>query len=120
MARSAAQRLPAIRASRTHLALRQLRVRLGTRPPFAISAITVLSPDIQVSSQNARDGYAHALSSSGGALLDRDLVIYLDGKHHADEIQVRFGLSWKRLESALGLDEVVGGKGKKGVALLYR
>lgn len=70
--------------------------------------------------KSARDDYAHALSSSGGALLDRDLVKYLDGKHHADEIQVRFGLSWKRLESALGLDEVVGGKGKKGVALLYR
>lgn len=70
--------------------------------------------------KTARDDYAHALSSSGGGLLDRDLVMYLDGKHHADEIQVRFGLSWKRLESALGLDEMVGGKGKKGVSLLYR
>lgn len=53
-------------------------------------------------------------------LLEEDLVKYLDGSHHTDEIQVRFRLGWRELERILGLDELVDGKGKKGIALVYR
>ena len=52
--------------------------------------------------------------------LEEDLVKYLDGFHSADEIQVRFGLSWKELEDLLGLDQIKEGKGKKGVSLVIR
>lgn len=51
--------------------------------------------------------------------LEEELIRYLDGMHHADEIQVRFRLGWKELEKILGVGEV-GGKGKKGVAIIYR
>jgi hypothetical protein len=53
-------------------------------------------------------------------LLEEDLVKYLDGSHHTDEIQVRFRLGWRELERILGLDELKDGKGKKGIALVYR
>lgn len=47
------------------------------------------------------------------------LLALLDGHHHADEIQVAFGLSWTQLEKVLGLDEMKGGIGRKGVAVVY-
>lgn len=43
----------------------------------------------------------------------------LDGHHHADEIQVSFGMSWAQLEKVLGLDEMKNGIGKKGIAVVY-
>ena len=46
-----------------------------------------------------------------------DLVGWLDGMHHADEIQVEFHMGWAELEKILGLD---GGEAKKGVVVLYR
>ena len=49
-----------------------------------------------------------------------DLIGYLDGAHHADEIQVKFGLAWAQLESILGLGVIKDGKGRKGIALMYR
>jgi hypothetical protein len=52
--------------------------------------------------------------------MEEELVRYLDGMHHADEIQVCFRMGWKELERILGVGEVLGGKGKKGVALIYR
>jgi hypothetical protein len=53
-------------------------------------------------------------------VLEEDLVRYLDGAHHTDEIQVRFGLSWARLEAILGVEEMKDGRGKKGVTVVYR
>ena len=53
-------------------------------------------------------------------VLEEDLLVYLDGKHHSDEIQVRFGMGWGQLERVLGVEETKGGMGKKGVALVYR
>ncbi|WWC86053.1 uncharacterized protein L201_000924 [Kwoniella dendrophila CBS 6074] len=52
--------------------------------------------------------------------MEEDLIAYLDGTHHSDEIQVRFNMSWSKLESILGLDGVKGGMGKKGVTLVYK
>lgn len=52
--------------------------------------------------------------------LEEELVRYLDGSHHTDEIQVRFGMGWGQLERVLGLEELREGKGRKGVALVYR
>nr|ODO02548.1 nitrogen permease regulator 2 [Cryptococcus depauperatus CBS 7855] len=52
--------------------------------------------------------------------LEEELTRYLDGTHHADEIQVKFGWSWSQLEAILGLDEMVGGLGRKGVTVIYR
>ena len=52
--------------------------------------------------------------------MEEDLVRYLDGSHHSDEIQVRFGMGWAQLETILGLEEMVEGKGKKGVTMVYR
>lgn len=52
--------------------------------------------------------------------LEEELIGFLDGSHHADEIQVRFGWSWGQLEKILGLDEVIGGMGRKGVTVIYR
>lgn len=47
------------------------------------------------------------------------LLSLLDGHHHADEIQVAFGLSWTQLEKVLGLEDMKGGIGRKGVAVVY-
>lgn len=47
------------------------------------------------------------------------LLALLDGHHHADEIQVALGLSWTQLEKVLGLEEMKGGIGRKGVAVVY-
>lgn len=52
--------------------------------------------------------------------MEEELVRYLDGMHHADEIQVCFRMGWKELERILGVGEVLGGKGMKGVAVIYR
>ncbi|WWD09207.1 hypothetical protein V865_007329 [Kwoniella europaea PYCC6329] len=52
--------------------------------------------------------------------MEEELIAYLDGTHHADEIQVRFGMSWSKLEGILGLEEVKGGMGKKGITLVYK
>lgn len=52
--------------------------------------------------------------------LEEDLARYLDGRHSADEIQVRFGMSWSQLAKALGVGEVKQGKGRKGVAIILR
>lgn len=51
---------------------------------------------------------------------EEELSKYLDGNHHGDEIQVRFGLSWNQLAEKLGVDELKEGKGKKGVTIIYR
>lgn len=51
---------------------------------------------------------------------EEDLIGYLDGRHHTDEIQVRFGLSWGQLERLLGVGEIRDGVGRKGVTLVYR
>jgi hypothetical protein len=53
---------------------------------------------------------------------EEELIMYLDGTRHADEIQVKFGLGWSQLEAILGLElgMLKDGKGKKGVALIYR
>ena len=47
------------------------------------------------------------------------LLSLLDGHHHADEIQTTFGLSWTQLEKVLGLEDMKGGIGRKGVAVVY-
>ncbi|WWC58393.1 uncharacterized protein I303_100933 [Kwoniella dejecticola CBS 10117] len=52
--------------------------------------------------------------------MEEELIGYLDGTHHSDEIQVRFGMSWSKLQGILGLDEVKEGMGKKGISLIYR
>ncbi|OXG25806.1 nitrogen permease regulator 2 [Cryptococcus neoformans Tu259-1] len=52
--------------------------------------------------------------------LEEELIGFLDGSHHADEIQVRFGWSWGQLEKIFGLDEMIGGMGRKGVTVIYR
>lgn len=53
-------------------------------------------------------------------VLEEELLRYLDGTHHTDEIQVRFGVSWSKLEKMLGLEDIKDGKGKKGIAVIYR
>ena len=56
-------------------------------------------------------------------VVDAGLLSYLDGRHHADEIQVRFKMGWKQLEKVLGLEDIVEGKegkGKKGITVIYR
>ncbi|WWC66589.1 uncharacterized protein I206_100492 [Kwoniella pini CBS 10737] len=52
--------------------------------------------------------------------MEEELIGYLDGTHHSDEIQVRFGMSWSKLQGILGLDEMKEGMGKKGISLVYR
>lgn len=52
--------------------------------------------------------------------MEEELVTYLDGMHHTDEIQVYFRMGWKDLERILGVGEVMSGKGKKGIAVIYR
>jgi hypothetical protein len=52
--------------------------------------------------------------------LFEEIVKLCDGAHHSDEIQVRFGVSWKDLERILGLDGVKDGKGRKGVVVVFR
>ncbi|TYJ57629.1 hypothetical protein B9479_001711 [Cryptococcus floricola] len=61
---------------------------------------------------------AHAIKQAEE--LEEDLIMFLDGSHHADEIQVKFGWSWGQLEKILGLDEVEDGMGRKGVTVVYR
>lgn len=51
---------------------------------------------------------------------EEDLTRYLDGSHHADEIQVRFGMGWGQLERLLGVGDLKEGRGKKGVTLILR
>ena len=56
-------------------------------------------------------------------VVDAGLLSYLDGRHHADEIQVMFKMGWKQLEKVLGLEDIVEGKegkGKKGITVIYR
>ncbi|GMK56393.1 hypothetical protein CspeluHIS016_0302330 [Cutaneotrichosporon spelunceum] len=52
--------------------------------------------------------------------LEDELLGYLDGHHHTDEIQVRMGMSWTQLEKVLGLDEIRDGLGRKGIAMVIR
>ncbi|WRT64000.1 uncharacterized protein IL334_000927 [Kwoniella shivajii] len=52
--------------------------------------------------------------------MEEDLIAYLDGTHHTDEIQVRFEMGWDKLEMILGLDQIKQGLGKKGVTMVYR
>ncbi|WWD17980.1 hypothetical protein CI109_102426 [Kwoniella shandongensis] len=52
--------------------------------------------------------------------LEEELILYLNGKHHADEIQVRFGFGWAQLAKILGVDEMKDGMGRKGVTLVYK
>lgn len=52
--------------------------------------------------------------------LEDELLGYLDGHHHTDEIQVRMGMGWAQLEKVLGLDEMRNGVGKKGVGVVYK
>ncbi|EIW65977.1 hypothetical protein TREMEDRAFT_70382 [Tremella mesenterica DSM 1558] len=52
--------------------------------------------------------------------VDDEMLGYLDGRHHTDDIQVRFNVGWVQLEKILGLDGMIGGKGKKGVTIIYR
>lgn len=52
--------------------------------------------------------------------LEDELLGYLDGHHHTDEIQVRMGMSWAQLEKVLGLDEIKNGVGRKGIAVVVR
>ncbi|ODN84327.1 hypothetical protein L202_00301 [Cryptococcus amylolentus CBS 6039] len=61
---------------------------------------------------------AHAIKQAEE--LEEDLIMFLDGSHHADEIQVKFGWSWGQLEKILGLDEVEDGMGRKGITVVYR
>ncbi|ORX35598.1 nitrogen permease regulator 2-domain-containing protein [Kockovaella imperatae] len=50
-------------------------------------------------------------------LMEEDLIGMLDGSHHTDEIQVRFGLSWKELDKVIrGSDRGA----KDGVVVVYR
>lgn len=61
-----------------------------------------------------------------------ELMKWCDGQHHSDEIQVKFGLSWRDLEKALGIDpkdegevdgeeqKKRGTRGKRGVEVVYR
>jgi hypothetical protein len=52
--------------------------------------------------------------------LEDELLGYLDGHHHTDEIQVRMGMSWAQLEKVLGLDEMRDGVGRKGIAMVVK
>ncbi|CAK9783134.1 NPR2-domain-containing protein [Cutaneotrichosporon oleaginosum] len=52
--------------------------------------------------------------------LEDELLGYLDGHHHTDEIQVRMGMSWTQLEKVLGLDEMRDGVGRKGIAMVVK
>ncbi|WVW82089.1 hypothetical protein I302_104094 [Kwoniella bestiolae CBS 10118] len=54
--------------------------------------------------------------------MEEELMAYLDGTHHADEIQVRFGMGWTKLEGILGVgvEEMRDGMGRKGITLVYR
>lgn len=66
-------------------------------------------------------GLAHTKQREGRLYeMEDELICLLDGRHHADEIQVRMGLSWSQLEQVLGLDEVTNGVGRKGIAVVYR
>lgn len=42
---------------------------------------------------------------------DPELLSFLDGNHHTDEIQVRFGMGWAGLERVLSM---IGGEGRTG------
>ena len=52
--------------------------------------------------------------------VEEELLRYLDGNHHSDEIQVKFGMGWKQLERLLGVDEMKDGKSRKGFTVVYR
>ena len=45
--------------------------------------------------------------------LNDEISRYLDGTHHSDEIQVRFGLGWPDLARAIGAES-------EDVAVVYR
>jgi len=60
------------------------------------------------------------MKEEAARLFDDELVSYLDGDHHADEIQVRFNMPWSALEKALGVEEIKDGKGRRGVTVIYR
>ena len=47
--------------------------------------------------------------------MEEDLVKMLDGTHHTDEIQVRFGMSWTELERAMR-----GNERRDSVVVVYR
>ena len=49
--------------------------------------------------------------------LEEDMVRMLDGMHHSDEIQVRFGIGWRELDKLLKLES---GRGKEGIVVVYR
>lgn len=66
-------------------------------------------------------GLSHPKQREGRRFeLEDELICLLDGHHHADEIQVRMGMSWSQLEVVLGLDELHNGVGRKGIAVVYR
>ena len=66
----------------------------------SLSSRRMLKPSMKINEQERR--------------LDEDLVRYLDGSHHTDEMQVYFGMGWKELEKVLGVE------GKRGIVLVLR
>ena len=62
----------------------------------------------------------NALAAQDARLFE-EIIRFCDGGHHADELQVKFGLSWRDLEKILGLEGIRDGKvGKKGVVVIHR
>ncbi|KAK8865835.1 hypothetical protein IAR55_000983 [Kwoniella newhampshirensis] len=52
--------------------------------------------------------------------MEEELIMFLDGRHHADEIQCNFGIGWAKLANILGVDDMRDGMGKKGVTVVFR
>lgn len=98
------------------------QVRPGTRTNASVSAISVATS--KAPSHRTQNSSAFAVGTqagrssirTGGPLglargYDPELLSYLDGNHHTDEIQVRFGMGYAELERVLNM---VGGEGRTG------
>ncbi|KAK4686544.1 nitrogen permease regulator 2, partial [Tremellales sp. Uapishka_1] len=91
--------------------------------PFAPVNPTSISSALE--SQNSGTGSRKTLRSGGRSKEEdrmkelEEMLGYLDGYHHSDEIQVRYGINWTTLEKILGAEECRG-PGRKGVTLVLR
>ena len=102
--------------------------RSPARRPMALTSMRELYPRSHGSGGGDSSRRTHGTSRSETLrlkeeqtrALEEELVRCLDGRHHADEIQVRFRMGWNQLEKVLGVEEMKDGKGKKGVTLVYR
>jgi len=105
-----------------------LRVSPSQTPPHAKRPLGFTSLALSLGSAGESSRRTHGTLRSGtlrvreeqSRAMEEDLMKYLDGKHHSDEIQVRFGMGWAKLERVLGVEEIKDGRGRKGVAMVYR